>query len=105
MKKFENMSYEEQKEVVALFTCWLKHYTHEVIVKVLERRDEIMNNESSMMLLKELKEREEKETKRFNDSMFSLVEHFDDYKEFDPHNHCLTHSGSYRDVLYDLYIR
>lgn len=61
MKTFEEItSREEREEIVLLFSNWLKHYTHEVIIKVMGKRDEIINNEFTMKLLKELKEREEK---------------------------------------------
>ena len=61
MRKFEELKRDERDEIVLLFANWLNQYTHEVIVKVIERRDEIINNEFAMNLLKELKEREEKE--------------------------------------------
>ena len=105
MKKFENLDYSERKEIAKLFASWLRCYTHEVIVKVLERRDEILNNEATMHLLRELHERSEKEHNDFVMSLGCMLEAFDDFREYDPHNHATTHAGSYRDVLYDLYIR
>ena len=62
--KIEEMSMEERNEVCELLATWLEPYTQEVIVRVMERREEIINNEFAMMLLKQLKEREEKEQER-----------------------------------------
>jgi hypothetical protein len=105
MKRFEELTREEQNEIEALFSNWLKRYTHEVILKVMQRSEEIINNEFAMNLLKELKEREEKEFEQFTFSIKSLFHDYETYKEYDPHNHPLEHAGSYRNVLYDMYIR
>lgn len=102
---FEEMSFEEKKEIVSLFSCWLKGYTKEVIMKVMEIQEEIINNDFSMNLMRELKKREEEEAESFNRSIESLFSNFEVFKEYDPHNNPLTHSQSYRDILYDMYIR
>ena len=104
MKKFEELGFEERKEITLLFANWLKNYSHEVIVNVISRRDEIINNEFAMNMLKELKDREEKEEKDFANSIGSLLYEFDTFKEYNPHSHVLTHSKSYRDILRDMYI-
>lgn len=105
MRRFEEMNREEKKEVVLLFNNWLKDYTHEVIIKVMEKREDIINNDFVMKLLRELKEREEKEADEFKNYIDWLLFDFEAYKEFNPHNHVTTHSNSYRDILYDMYIR
>lgn len=105
MKKFEEMGWQEQKEVAGLFANWLSAYTHEVIVKVLAKRDEILNNEFAMGLLQQLKERSDKERDEFALSIQFMMDDFGSFSKYDPHNHGLTHAISYRDVLYDLYIR
>jgi hypothetical protein len=105
MKKFNELDYSEREEVSQLFANWLKDYTHEVIVKVLEKREEIMSNEFTMKMLKELNERESREAIEFQSSISQLLENYDYMKRFNPHNHCTTHSKSYRDVLYDMYIK
>lgn len=105
MKKFEELSLNEQNEIVELFANWLNGYTHEVVVKVMEKADEIINSEFAMALLKELKERKENEYKDFSYSIKNLMTNFDKFKEYDVHNNPLQHSGSYKDVLYDMYIR
>lgn len=103
--KYEEMRWEEQKEVAGLFANWLRPYVHEVIVKVLEKRDEILNNEFAMNLLKELKKRSDSELKEFDQSIEFMLADYEGFAKFDPHNHALSHSKSYRDVLYDMYIK
>ena len=105
MKEFLNLHRTEQEAIAELFAIWLKRYTHEVICKVMERADEIINNEFAMKLLVELKDREETETNDFKSSIASLLNDYKTFKEYDAHNHPLTHSGSYRDILYDMYIK
>ena len=103
MKKFEELEIEERKEITVLFANWLKGYTHEVVVKVMEKRDEIINNEFTMNMLKELKERQEKEAEDFGRRIESLLGDFETFKEYDVNIHPITHSGSYRDILRDMY--
>ena len=105
MMRFDDMTVEEQKNVSVLFSNWLKCYTHDIIVNVIAKRDEIINNTFVMDMLRELKEREERESNEFTKDIRYLLMDYDAYKEFDPHIHPLTHSNSYRDILYDMYIR
>lgn len=105
MTTFNEREYKERKETTKLISNWLKNYTQEVIVRVLEKREEIINDEFTMKMLKELYEREQSEAKEFYDSIFLMMEEFEEQKQYDPHSHCLTHSDSYRDVLYDMYIK
>ena len=105
MKKFNERDYSERKEIVQLITNWLQPYTHKVVVRVLERQEEIINNEQTMKLLKELYVREEKEYKELYDRMFLLMENYEENKSCDVHNHPLIHADSYRDILYDMYIK
>lgn len=105
MKKFEELKFDEQKEITELFGNWLKDYSGEVVVRVMERAEEIMNNEAAMNLMKELYKREQEEQKDFNRSIETLFRYYENHKEYNPHNNPLTHANSYRDVLYDMFIR
>lgn len=105
MKKFEEMTFEEQQEVTKLFSVWLGRYADHVIMDVLKRRDEIMESEHAMKLIKELAERSAQESEDFTNSIGSLLRDYDTFSKYDPHNHPLTHSGSYRDILYDMFIK
>ena len=104
-KKFEELKLEERNEIAALFANWLNMYTDAVIKKVIARTDEIINNEMVMHLLRELKARDEKEYSEFTDNIRFLMQDFDSFCEYDTKRTCLTHANSYRDVLYDMYIR
>ena len=103
MKKLNEMTKNERDEIVLLFANWLKDYS-QVVVQVIEKRDEIINNEFTMNLMRELKAREETEEKDYNNSIARLLMCFDGFKEYDVHNHPITHANSYRDILYDMYI-
>ena len=105
MEKFESMTVAERAEITELFANWLRKYSHDVIVRVMERAEEIMNNTFTMNLLKELKEREDKERDEFSDSIRYFITNFEMVKKYDPHNCPTTHADSYRDVLYDMYIK
>jgi len=102
MKNYTDLSYQEKKEFTNLLTNWLHIYTSEVINKVLEKAEEIYNNEFTMNMLKELKIREERELESLSSDIDMIIQ----YKnKVQLHLNCLTHSKSYRDVLYDMYIR
>lgn len=105
MKKLNELTFEERKEIATLFGTWLKNYTHEVHIRVMEKAEEIINDDFSMKLLKELHERTEKENRDYMHSIGNLLGEFETFKEYDVHNHPITHANSYRDVLYDLHIR
>ena len=106
MKDFnKDFTTEGQKEIAELFAYWLSGYTFEVIKRVMIKRNEIINNEFAMNMLKELKERGEKEKHDFAHSIGSMLYDWETFGEYDPHNHPLTHADSYRDILYDMYIK
>lgn len=105
MKRFEELKIEEKKEIRAYFTTWLSEYSYEVINKVMAQAEDIINNDVAMMLLKELHERTQEEKIDFERSIGLLLDNYDIYKEYNPHNHPLTHADSYRNVLYDMYIK
>lgn len=105
MKKFTELSFTERQEIMPLFTNWLRPYTHEAILRVAPRIDEILNDEHAMHLITELNNREQKCFEELGHDLAHLFDDFETFKEFDIHNHPLEHPGAYRDVLYDLYIR
>ena len=104
--KFEEITNnDERDEIILLFSNWLKDYTNDVIIRVMAKSDEIIINDFAMNLLKELKKREDKESVYFDNNISRLLLDYDGFKEFDTHNHPTTHSSSYRDVLYDMFIK
>lgn len=107
MKKLNQLTYDERKELSELLEAWLGCYVEEVIEKVMGQLEEIINNPMTMMMLRELKKRMEEEKKKRIDSFYWMVLDASEDEEFDEHcvhNHCMQHSKSYRDVLYDIYI-
>ena len=105
MKHFNELEITERNEIVTLFAYWLKPYTHEVIKNITCRVNEIINNELVMNMLRELKAREDKEFNDFSHSIGCMLNDFDTFAQYDPHNHPITHARSYRDILYDMYIK
>lgn len=105
MKTFKDLSFDERKEIAPLLANWLRRYSDSVIKNIAQRIDEIISNEFSMNLLKELYERENKENEDFQHSLCNLFNNFDIFSEYDIYNYPLSHSQSYRDVLFDMYIK
>lgn len=109
MKKLNELNYTEQKELAELLEAWLSKYTEKVIADVMPKVETIINDEMSMMMLRELKARQEDEAKDRRDSFEMLIRY--QAKGEDQsltleclHSHPLSHSGAYRHLLYDLYI-
>lgn len=108
MKKIAELDYSEQKQFAELLASWLGNYTEEVTERVYPKLEEIYNNEHVMNMLQELKTRQEKEKKETTDAFWSIVNDAGKGNEFNDHcmhNHCVSHASSYRDVLYDMYLR
>ena len=111
MKTLRTMTFDEKRELATLIQNWLEGYTGEVIKKAMSKIEDIINNDMTMMMLKELKEREDKEREEEKDSIYLTIERMSsDVCEPDIyldsiHNHPLTHANSYRDILFDMYIR
>lgn len=107
--KLSEMNYDARKELAELLEAWLTMYTEEVINHVMNNHlDEIIENESSMMLLRELKKRQDEEKKDHIRNFDSYLWQIEKKTKVDAsyyHSSVLTHSGSYRHVLYDLYIQ
>lgn len=100
---YADMNYSQRGQVAALIENWLSYYTDEVIAQVMPRIDEILNNEFAVNLLQELKDREEQEKHDRTNSFVYYIAHPEE--PYGIHRHPLTHSKSYRDVLYDMFIR
>ena len=100
----ENTSLKDQEILARKLQIWLGYYSQEVYEKVMRQMEEIINNEATLNLLDELYNRTLKEREEEVSTIrFSLG--YEDQYSYHLHNHCLTHSNSYRDVLYDMYIR
>lgn len=101
----EQTPLKEQRELATKLQAWLSPYTNEVYKRVMDRMDEILSNDFTLNLINELYEREQKEIKDEIDNILFSLGYMEDIERYGLHNDCLTHSKSYRDVLYDMYIR
>lgn len=105
MKKFSEASYSEQREIKEWVFTWLNRYVDDIIKEVLSKADEILNNDMALTLLKELHERETEEEERTKSQISSLIDDFETWSKYSVRHRYVSHSNSYRDVLYDLYIK
>ena len=92
------------KEAIKFVANWLKDYSNEVVVRVMKNYDTIINDKTTYTMLSKLYEEENKEHEIFIQDIEYMVEFGikDDTKDMLRLGDC---SRSYRDVLYDLYIR
>lgn len=98
----EKTSLKEQREFATKLQLWLGQYTSEAMRRALNQMDDILSNPFALQLIDELYERTMAERKEeIRDIMYDLGGAY----AYDIHNHCTTHSNSYRDILYDMYIR
>lgn len=107
--KLSEMKFDERQELAELLEAWLSPYVDRVHIKVLNQLPQIVENEMAMKLLRELKARQDREK---YDRIMEIKYRFHDLekgKKIDQDasfgSSCLTHSKSYRDILYDLYIK
>lgn len=100
---------EKKEEFLKDLSNFLKPYTNKIVNRVIKNIDKIIENETICNLLKELRAREEIEAKQFKTDLYFRLRQFlegdEKSMEYDIHNNCLTHSNSYRSVLYDLLIK
>ena len=83
---------------------WLKNYSNEVVVRVMKNYDTIINDKTTYTLLSNLYERENKEEYNFIIDIKNIVEYGVKDETIDMLR-ISENSQSYREVLYDLYIR
>lgn len=108
MKKIEDYTLEEQKELSELLETWLCYYTPEIIKKAMANINEIVSNENAMYLLRELNVRTKKERQKRKDCFKNYLFLFkdNDLSHLDLiHCNPLEHASSYRDVLFDMFIK
>lgn len=95
-------SHEDVELLAKKLNTWLEAYTYEVRKYALSQIDEILSDPTALYLLDELYTRTEKEKKEATDNFYWFLNYGHEY-----HNdwNVLTHSGSYRDVLYDKFLK
>ena len=95
--------YKSKYDLEVVVSNWLSKYVDEVIVRVLDKIDEIKNNDVAMFMLDELYERDQIEKKEFQNTIAHALLGTRTSTKF--RFNSLSHADSYRDVLYDMYIK
>ena len=107
---WQNTNGEQHNQFSDKMRVWLGCYTDEVIHRVLLRMDEIVNDPLTMKLINELYVRtKEVEKRAVSEWRYELMRLAADEEKYENdglfHLYPQEHPESYRDVLYDLYIR
>ena len=89
---------------IKIMANWLKNYSNEVVVRVMKNYDTIINDKTTYTMLSKLYEEENKEEETFIHDIEYMVKYGIKDETIDMLR-IGEYSQSYRDVLYDLYIR
>ena len=89
---------------IKIVSNWLKKYTNEVVVKVMEKNEQIINDKTTCAILSKLYEEETKEEEIFIHDIEYMIK-FGITEESKDMLRIGEYSRSYRKLLYDLYIR
>ena len=89
---------------IKIVANWLKNYSNEVVVRVMKNYDTIINDKTTFNMLSKLYNEENKEEETFIHDIEYMVKYGikDETKDM---LRLGEYSQSYREVLYDLYIR
>ena len=90
--------------VIKIVANWLKDYNNDVVVRVMKNYDTIINDNTTLTLLIQLYQKENKEEVDFVHDIEHIVEYGIEEETKDMLR-LGEYSRSYREVLYDLYIR
>ena len=89
---------------IKIVANWLKNYSNDVVVKVMEKYEQIINDKTTYTMLSKLYKEENKEEETFIHDIEYMVK-FGITDETKDMLRIGEYSRSYREVLYDLYIR
>lgn len=98
-------TYEEKEQISQWLGTWLGCYTQEVYNKVAPNLPQIIEDGATLNLLRELHERTQQERDEVKKSIFFDIAFNDKGTPSALHRTVMTHAQSYRDVLYDMYIK
>lgn len=89
---------------IKIVANWLKDYSNEVVVKVMEKYEQIINDKTTYNMLSKLYEEENNEHETFIHDIDYMIK-FGIKEETKDMLRLGEYSRSYREVLHDLYIR
>ena len=92
------------EESIKIMANWLKDYSNDVVIRVMEKYEQIINDKTTYNMLYKLYVKENEEHKTF----IKDIEYMVKFGITDETNNMLRlgeYSQNYRQVLYDLYIR
>ena len=89
---------------IKIMANWLKNYSNDIVVKVMEKYEQIINDKTTYTILSKLYEEENKEEEIFIQDIEYMVK-YEITEESKDMLRIGEYSRSYRKVLYDLYIR
>ena len=89
---------------IKIVANWLKNYRNDVVARVMKNYDIIINDKTTYEMLSRLYEKENKEEVKFIMDIENIAEYGVKDETVDMLRIC-EYSQSYREVLYDLYIR
>ena len=89
---------------IKIVANWLNNYSNDVVVKVMEKYEQIINDKTTYTMLSKLYEEENKEEETFIHDIEYMIK-FGIKDETKDMLRLGEYSSSYREVLYDLYIR
>ena len=89
---------------IKIVANWLKDYNNDVVVRVMKKYEQIINDKTTYTMLSKLYEEENKEEETFIHDIEYMVK-FGIKDETKDMLRLGEYSQSYREVLYDLYIR
>ena len=108
--KLNEMNYTEMKEFAEQLNAWLGVYTNECIERVMDKIDQIVENETAMYMIKKLAEGERYQQDERNRRFTTMLDYIKEGKEIPDcfrhiHGYDIHNTESYRNVLYDMYVR
>lgn len=102
MTKFNMKRFTERQRLIKLAANWLKPYPENIINRALAQQDDIFSNPVTVRLLELLYDKEKHDNACFKEEIGNFLL---DGEYIGFHRTCTSNSNSYREVLYDMYLR
>lgn len=98
-KNVEQSNVEITEELIVDLAVFSQTYIEQVRADILKNAGQIAKDSTLVRLLHEYSTRKQQEQTEYENDVRNAIKYGHEYKF---PNNCLTHSSSYRDVLYDL---